>query len=365
LTRFWAIGPPMLPSPMKPMRIEASLSRLVRLVCGAAGPPATMEGEMRLRSLFAVAALVLAAVAPSAQALEKVLAGTLGGQAPLWPFYIAIDKGFLAAEGIDMEVNFAQNGSAILQQLTGGSLDVVISVGLTEALQAIDKGAPLAIIRIIGKTAPYVLIAKPTIASIGDLKGKTISIGGPTDITNIYFERMMRANGLKAGDYETISAGVAAARFAALQAGVADAALVLPPLNFRAESSGFRTIGLSFDYVKDIPFTAAVVSRAWAGAHAALLHGILAATNKSVAWFDDPSHRAEAIEVLVRTGKGNAADAAASYDFLRRIDYFERGDQVSRSGLKDLIEAEVERHLVDPGLTVDRLVLPGVTEVTN
>ena len=108
-----------------------------------------------------------------------------------------------------------------------------------------------------------------------------------------------------------------------------------------------------------------MVSRAWAGAHAALLHGILAATNKSVAWFDDPSHRAEAIEVLVRTGKGNAADAAASYDFLRRIDYFERGDQVSRSGLKDLIEAEVERHLVDPGLTVDRLVLPGVTEVTN
>jgi len=320
---------------------------------------------MRLRELAIASALALAALMPRAEALEKVLAGTLGGQAPLWPFYIAVDKGFLAAHGIDMEINFAQNGSAILQQLTGGSIDVVISVGLTEALQAIDKGAPLAIIRIIGKTAPYVLIAKPAITSIADLKSKTISIGGPTDITNIYFERMMRANGLEEGQYETISAGVAAARFAALQAGVADAALVLPPLNFHAESAGFRTIGLSFDYVKDIPFTAAVVSRAWAGAHPALLHGILAATDESVAWFEDPAHRAEAIEVLVKTGKGNPADAEASYDFLRRIDYFERGDKVSRSGLKDLIAAEVARRLVDPGLTVDRLVLPGVTEVTN
>ncbi len=321
---------------------------------------------MRLGGILAAALLVaMTALGPRAQAAQKVIAGTLGGQAPLWPFYIAVDKGFLAAEGIDMEINFAQSGSAILQQLTGGSLDVVISVGLTEAMQAIDKGAPLAVIRIIGKTAPYVLIAKPTIATIADLKGKTISIGGPTDITNIYFSRMMRANGMKDGDYETISAGVAAARLAALQAGVADAALVLPPLNFHAAKLGFRTIGLSFDYVKDIPFTAAVVGRAWAGAHPALLRGILAATDKSVAWFDDPANRAAAIDVLVKVGKATPEDAEASYDFLRRIDYFEPGDRVSRAGLKNLLAAETERHLVDPGLTVDRLVLAGVTEVTE
>ena len=321
---------------------------------------------MRLGGILAAALLVaVTALGPRAQAAQKVIGGTLGGQAPLWPFYIAVDKGFLAAEGIDLEINFAQNGSAILQQLTGGSLDVVISVGLTEAMQAIDKGAPLAVIRIIGRTAPYVLIAKPAIGAISDLKGKTISIGGPTDITNIYFTRMMLANGFKDGDYETISAGVAAARLAALEAGVADAALVLPPLNFHAAKSGFRTIGLSFDYVKDIPFTAAVVGRAWAGAHPALVRGILAATDKSVAWFDDPANRAAAIDVLVKVGKATPEDAEASYDFLRRIDYFEPGDQVSRAGLKDLLAAETERHLVDPGLTVDRLVLAGVTEVTE
>ena len=46
------------------------------------------------------------------------------------------------------------------------------------------------------------------------------------------------ANGLKKGDYDTLPTGVAAARFAALQAGVVDAAIVLPPLNFQAAAAG-------------------------------------------------------------------------------------------------------------------------------
>ena len=79
------------------------------------------------------------------------------------------------------------------------------------------------------------LIGKPGLKSITDLKGKIISVGAVSDITTAYFEQMAAANGLKKGDYEMISAGVAAARFAALKAGVVDAAMVLPPLNFQAE----------------------------------------------------------------------------------------------------------------------------------
>jgi NitT/TauT family transport system substrate-binding protein len=318
---------------------------------------------MSLRAL--IATLLVATLALPAAAAEKIIAGTLGGQAPLWPFYIAMNKGFLTAEGIEMELNFAQNGSALIQQLTAGSLDVVVSVGITEPLQAIDKGAPVALVRLIGKTAPYVLIGKPAIKTIADLKGKTISIGTPVDITNIYFDRMMAANNLKKGEYETISAGVAAARYAALQAGVADAAMVLPPLNFRAAKAGYPTIALVNDYVKDIPFTCMVVNRAWASAHKDALQKLIAATDKSVVWFDDPSHRTEAIELLVKVGKASEEDAEASYDFLRHIDYFEADHKVSRKLLGNVIAAEASRHLVDPGLSVDKRILPGVTEVTD
>src|SRR4029078_2119921 len=78
----------------------------------------------------------------AAQAADKVIAGSLGGQAPLGARYGAGHKGFSAAEGLDVELNFAQSGAAVTQQLTGGSLDVALSVGLTDASLSIHKGAP-------------------------------------------------------------------------------------------------------------------------------------------------------------------------------------------------------------------------------
>src|SRR5205807_1532788 len=155
-------------------------------------------GEMPMNAVRAVlcCALLLVGllIGPAAQAADKVIAGSLGGQAPLWAIYVAVHKGFFTAEGIELELNFAQSGAAVTQQLTAGSFDVALSVGITDPIHAIDKGAPLALIRIVGRAAPYVLIGKHGLKSIGDLKGKTISVGAANDVTTIYFERMAAAN---------------------------------------------------------------------------------------------------------------------------------------------------------------------------
>jgi ABC-type nitrate/sulfonate/bicarbonate transport system substrate-binding protein len=321
---------------------------------------------MRATLNVARAALCAAAfLAAPAHAADKVIAGSLGGQAPLWAIYVAVHKGFYTAHGLDLELNFAQSGAAVIQQLTAGSLDVALSVGITDPIHAIDKGASLAIIRIVGKAAPYVLIGKAGLKSIKDLKGKTISVGSASDITTVYFERMMEANGLHKGDYEMISAGVAAARYAALKAGVADAAVVLPPLNFQAEAAGFVTLGAAADYVKDLPFTAMAVHRRWAAANGAAAKRILDATDQSVAWLAEPSHRAEAIELLVKVAHARKEDAEKSYDFLRRIGYFEAGSQVSRAKLQNLVDVEKKSSNLDQAFTVDRLVMPGVTELVD
>jgi ABC-type nitrate/sulfonate/bicarbonate transport system substrate-binding protein len=303
--------------------------------------------------------------APTARAADKVIAGSLGGQAPLWAIYVAVHKGFFTAEGLDLELNFAQSGAAVTQQLTGGSLDVALSVGITDPIRAIDKGAPLALVRIVGNAAPYVLIGKPGLKSIADLKGKTISTGADNDITTVYFERMMAANGLKKGDYTTLPAGVAAARFAALKAGVVDAAVVLPPVNFVAEKAGFVTLGFAADYVKDLPFTGMAVNRRWAEANVAAARKVLAATDKSVAWLADPAHREEAVELLVKVGKANKGDAEASYDYLRRIQYFEPGSKMSRKKLHNLIKMEQQAGTVAAGFSIERLAMPGLTELTD
>jgi ABC-type nitrate/sulfonate/bicarbonate transport system substrate-binding protein len=304
-------------------------------------------------------------MAEPAWAADSILAGTLGGQAPLWPFYIAIDKGFLAAQGLDLDLNFAPTPASVIQQLTAGSIDVAVSTGADGPVQAIDKGAPLAIVRVIGENPAYAMIAKSGIKSLADLKGKTVASGSGVDITGIFLARMMDAAGLKPDSYDTISFGVAAARYAALKAGAAQAALVLPPINFRAEKDGFTTIALAADYVHDFPYTCMAVLRPWAESHKDQVHRLVAATDASIAWLDAPANRDAAIEILVKVGKADREDAEASYAFLRRINYFEPSPKLSRKRLQTLIDVERDRGLVGAGLTVDRLVLPGVTQLSE
>ena len=169
------------------------------------------------RSLrHALAALFAgAAIAASPAKAETVTVGLVGAiSSTHWPIYIGLTKGYFAAEDVKLDPVFIQSSAALVQQLTAGSIDLALSTGLADPIRAIDKGAPIAIVRIEMQAPPYALLAKPAIKHWADLKGKTISIGGPKDITRIYLERMAVPNGLKPGDYDTVFAGATSARFA-------------------------------------------------------------------------------------------------------------------------------------------------------
>jgi NitT/TauT family transport system substrate-binding protein len=319
-----------------------------------------------LRSAFA-ALLAGAAIAASPLAkAETVIVGVVGAVSSThWPVYIGLTKGYFAAEDIKPDLVFIQSSAALAQQLTAGSIDLALSTGLADPIRAIDKGSPIAIVRIEMQAPPYALLAKPAIKRWSDLKGKTISIGGPKDITRIYLERMAGPNGLKPGDYDTVFAGATSARFSALQAGAVDAAILLPPFNFYAESAGFTNLGLTIDYAKELPFAGAVVGRSWAASHKTTLDKVLSVHNKSMAWFSDPQNRAEAIKIMVDASKLKEADVAKSYDFLHQNAFFEATGRVSRRKMSALLEALKALGDVEGSIEVERFVLPGVTQLTD
>ncbi len=95
-------------------------------------------------------------------------------------------EGFLAAANIDLELYFAPSGANVVQQLTARSIDVVVSTGMTESLQAIDKGG--ARHRPDHRRYRALRVApSPTIHAIADLRGKIISTGSASDTTNDLF----------------------------------------------------------------------------------------------------------------------------------------------------------------------------------
>jgi ABC-type nitrate/sulfonate/bicarbonate transport system substrate-binding protein len=305
-------------------------------------------------------------LSPAARAAETVIVGMVGAVSSThWPVYIGLTQGYYAAEDLKLDMIFIQSSAALAQQLTAGSIDLALSTGLADPIRAIDKGSPIAIVRIEMQAPPYTVLAKPAIKRWADLKGKIISIGGPKDITRIYLERMAIPNGLKPGDYDSVFAGATSARFSALQSGAVDAAILLPPFNFYAESAGFTNLGNTIDYARELPFAGAVVGRSWAASHKATLAKVLSVHNKSMAWFADPGNRAAAIKIMVQASKLKEEDVARSYDFLHKNEFFEATGRISKTKIGALLKALKDLGDVEGSIEVERFMLPGVSQLMD
>ena len=311
-----------------------------------------------------MAVTMLAAVTP-ARAVDTVIVGTVGSaSANLWPVFIGINKGFFAEQDLKIDVVYVQSSAQMVQQLTAGSLEMTMSTGLVDPIRAIEKGSPIAIVRFESQSPPYALVAKPNIKTFAELKGKTISLGGPKDITRIYVERMLAPSGVKPGEFDMVFAGATSARAQALLSGAVDAAILLPPFNFQATAQGFNELGLTVDFAPELPFSGTVVNNGWAKAHPALLSRVLAAHAKSVAWFYQDANRAEAVKMMVAVSSLKQDDVEKAYDFFRKGKFFEPTGKISRKKLGALVDALTSLGDI-PQTDVNRLVLPGVAQMAD
>jgi NitT/TauT family transport system substrate-binding protein len=305
------------------------------------------------------------AVAP-AHAAEQVTLATVGQpSANFWPELIALDKGFFAAEDLTADIVYVQSSAALVQQVAGGSLGIGVQTGLADPLRAVGMGAPISIARIDVQAPPYDLVAKSNITSMKDLKGKLISLGGAKDITRIYVERMLAPNGVKPGEFDMVFAGATTARASALLAGAVDAAILLPPFDFQLITKGFNSLGLTVDYVGDLPFSGTTVNNAWASANKATLEKLMRVKNKGVAWFEDDNNRAESFRILKAASGLSEDDVEKAYDFFRKGHYFEPTGKVSRSKLENLARAMESLGDLPGALDINKALLPGVTQVTD
>jgi NitT/TauT family transport system substrate-binding protein len=324
---------------------------------------------MRVLKSLQLAALAFAAALvamPAAHAADTVQIGSVDASSTsLWPLHAAIKNGYFAAESIKVDVVFAQSNASVIQQLAAGSFNIAPTAGMVDPIRAVSKGAPVALIRIVIPAPPYALLAKPSIGKIEELKGKTLIIGGPKDITRIFTERMLAPHGLKPGDYDYVFAGATSARFAALKSGAVDAALLTTPFNFFAETEGYRNLGFTFDYLPKMPFAGMAVNREWALKNADVVRRFLDAYDKGVAWFYDPANRAAAIALQLQTSKVAKDDVEKAYAFMHDKNLFERAGTVSKQSVQTVIDALRDLGDLGPDFKIDRLLLPGVTRIVD
>ena len=151
----------------------------------------------------------------------------------------------------------------VLQQLMGGSLNLA-QAATDQSLRAILRGAPIRIVAGAASNAPFRLVAAKTIKSWSDLKGKTISVGGLTDVTLYFLRVMARKNGLADQDYDLLYGGGTPNRFAQLASGAVAAAILTNPVDFSAIEQGFVDLGSVPQYLPNWAQNNILVDTRWA-----------------------------------------------------------------------------------------------------
>jgi ABC-type nitrate/sulfonate/bicarbonate transport system substrate-binding protein len=321
---------------------------------------------MRNGIAAAVALCALLNIVPKAQATETISVGSVdANSASLWPLHIASRNGYFDAAGIKLDLVFAQSNASVIQQLAAGSYQIAPSAGMVDPIRAVEKGAPVALVRIVIPAPPYGLLAQPGIKRIEDLKGKSIIIGGAKDITRIFTERMLAPHGLKANDHDYVFAGATSARFSALKSGAVDAALLTVPFNFFAETAGYTNLGFTFDVLPEMPFAGMAVNRPWAETHADLMKRFLDAYNRGVDWFYDPNNRDAAVKLQMDISKIDQGDAERAYAFLHDNKLFEPTSEVSKRKLQAVVDALRDLGDISAEFQVNNLLLPGATRILN
>lgn len=138
--------------------------------------------------------------------------------------------------------------AATIAALISGDVDYALSFEST--VNAALQGAPVIAIGVTQDKPPFVIIARPEIKSFADLRGKILGQADVVSSAAYVLREVLRANGLKEGDYHLITAGREPDRLAGLLAGRIQATLFSPPYYVKALEAGMRSLGFAGDYTK-------------------------------------------------------------------------------------------------------------------
>jgi len=294
-----------------------------------------------LSALAPVLALPANAGGAVAQATSEIAFGITSSTALSLPHFIATERKFYAAENLAVDTIVAGAAAGVLKQLAGGSLNIA-QAATDQSLRAMSHGAPIRIIAGAASNAPFRVVAARTVHGWSDLKGKTVSVGGLTDVTLYFLRVMARKNGLADRDYDLIYGGGTPNRFAQLASGAAAATILTNPIDFAALEQGFVDLGSVPQYLPSWAQNNILVDIRWAQSNRAAVIAFLRAHVRAIRYLYDNANRDEVIAILATNTRTAPQIAAATYDLYMRQQVIARDGALFSDGIKANLDALME-----------------------
>ncbi len=318
---------------------------------------------MTIRRYFsALAATIVPALAMAATPLEVIIFP--GGSN--WPLWVGNEKGFYAAQGLEVKITATPNSVFQMQNLVAGKFDIASSA--IDNVVAYDEGQgeapldrPANLLAIMGgMTGGVRFMVQPEIRSVAELKGKSLAVDAATTGFAFVLRKFLQRGGLSESDYTFEKMGGTAQRTEALMQGKTTGTIVVSPIDLVPIAKGYRVLG---DVAEIGPYqsTLYVVRREWAREHEAQVVGFIRGTLASIAWLADAAHRDEAVTIYRKYIPQASEDGARkAWDALlgRANEGIRKDGRVDVEGVRTVLKlrsefGEPRKELTDPSKYID------------
>jgi NitT/TauT family transport system substrate-binding protein len=259
------------------------------------------EGKYAVRLLTFVIAIISLSVLSLARSFAaeptKLLIAHGAISNNVEPLWIAKEQGIFRKYGIEAELVFIIAGRAA-QAMLAGQVPVA-TVGATHVMNAVTAGGDLTMILGMQNSLDYLFIARPTIKSAEELKGKKVAIGTPSGSASLATYVALDYLGLNPRRDNIVLLGIGGVpeRLSALRSGSVDATSLSPEFGQIVVSEGYRI--LLNTAKENVPFQSSglVVSRSLIRSNPQLVENVARAIVEGVAFVHKPANK----EIVVRS----------------------------------------------------------------
>lgn len=351
-------------SPIRRIRASmASIGFLVAIfVLSACSKPTESPVASPAQSNSATPSTSAPAPTPPSYPSEKLLIGLPAPNAVYWDIFVAMEKGFFKEENLEAEIVLTRSSAGAIQQLAANSINLSASTP-DVLIAAHSKGAEnLKVLFTAANKLPWSLVVKSDISSYADLKGKTMGIsalkGGETALT----KRLLKQHGLNTDDVDMRIVGATPEKYAALQNGSVQAAVLFQPTDFVALQAGFKRLAYFTELDQQYPFPVYSVDTTWASQNDRGLRTARALV-QAHRWLYNPANRAEAVKVLESAAKVTPEAGEFTYKlFFEELNSYTLEGEYDTKGMQTMIEimgqdGDLQAPLPSPDRFVEQTML--------
>jgi ABC-type nitrate/sulfonate/bicarbonate transport system substrate-binding protein len=253
------------------------------------------------------------------------------------PFYIAREKGFFKNEGLVGEVIVMNRDDLILQALVSESIQFG-NISPSAVFPAREQG--LTDVKMIAGSfngTTYSIIAQAKFKTLEQLKGSKLAVSSLQAGSTQVLKYILKQRGLLyPRDYNLLRAGGTTLRWATLQTGQVDGAILAEPVSIIAVEKGFTNLGDAYKLVPGYQLAGVWIKEEWAKKNRDITLRFVRAFYNALNWLHD--NRSEAINLLPKITTLQKQYVETSWETYTNAQIWPRDGKVSPKGLQLVID---------------------------